>query len=136
MRRSLLLPPLCAALLAGCGGGGGEDEESRPPATLRPGQTLRVVGDEYSFDPSRVVVRGASAGRATPLRIRLANEGALAHNLRVLRGDRELGGTPTFPGGEARSGTVRLAPGKYRMVCTVGDHGELGMVGRLEVRAR
>jgi hypothetical protein len=63
------------------------------------------------------------------------NQGSLAHNLKVFQGDRELGGTPTFLRG-TRSATVRLAPGSYRMVCTVGNHEELGMVGELEVSGR
>jgi plastocyanin len=89
------------------------------------------VGREYHFDPSTVVVVGA--GRE--VRLRFANEGSLAHNLRVLSGDRDLGGTPTFQGG-ARSATLELAPGNYRMICTVGNHAELGMKGSLRVRAR
>jgi plastocyanin len=64
----------------------------------------------------------------------LENQGTLAHNLKIFDGDEELGGTPTFPGGRTESGTVELPPGEYRMVCTVGDHERLGMVGTLEVR--
>ena len=64
----------------------------------------------------------------------LENRGSLAHNLKVFDGETELGGTPTFPGGREESGTVELEPGEYRMVCTVGDHEELGMTGTLEVR--
>jgi uncharacterized cupredoxin-like copper-binding protein len=29
---------------------------------------------------------------------------------------------------------VNLEHGRYEMVCTVGDHAELGMTGELEVR--
>jgi hypothetical protein len=135
VRRPLLLLPLCAALLPGCGGGdGGEDGD--PPLTVRAGQPVRVLGDEYLFSPSRVVVARAPSSRPAAVRLALANEGSLAHNLRIFEGDRELGGTPTFPGGETRAGTVRLLPGEYRMVCTVGNHAELGMVGELEVRVR
>lgn len=93
------------------------------------GAGLRVVGREYEFDPSRVIVRGAGE-----LTITLRNAGALAHNLKVVRGDRELGGTPTFQGGSTRSGTVRLEPGNYKLVCTVGNHAELGMGGKLQVK--
>ena len=91
-----------------------------------------MKGDEYSFDPGRVIVSGAPP----ELRITLDNSGILAHNIRVLDGDRDLGGVRSFPPGEQRSASVRLPPGKYRLVCTVGDHEELGMKGELEVRAR
>jgi plastocyanin len=126
--RLLAVPPtLCALLVAGCGG---EDDGGRSRAlTVPAGEPLRVVGDEYSFDPERVVVRGP--GR---LGVTLENRGDLAHNLRLVRDGAELGGTPTFPGGRSESGAVTLARGSYEMVCTVGDHAALGMVGALRVK--
>ena len=44
------------------------------------------------------------------------------------------GGTPPFPGGGTRSARLRLEPGSYKLLCTVGDHAELGMTGELEVK--
>ena len=90
---------------------------------------VAVVGREYSFDPSRIVVRGA--GRLT---LTLRNEGSLAHNIRVLRGGEQVGGTPSFPPGRGESATLNLEHGSYELVCTVGDHAELGMTGELVVR--
>ncbi|MGH2838244.1 MAG: plastocyanin/azurin family copper-binding protein [Thermoleophilaceae bacterium] len=53
----------------------------------------------------------------------------------MLDGASELGGTPTFIGGDARTGIVRIdAPGDYKLVCTVGDHEALGMTGTLTVK--
>jgi plastocyanin len=127
--RLALAIALCASLLAGCGGDDDEGQGERT-ATVAAGKHLRVVAREYSFDPKNVVVLG---GR-TRLRIALDNKGSLAHNLKLVQGDQEVGGTPTFPGGRARSATVELAPGSYEMVCTVGNHADLGMTGRLEVR--
>jgi plastocyanin len=89
-----------------------------------------MEGDEYSFDPARVIVTGAPPR----LRITLDNVGSLAHNVRVLDGDRDLGGVPSFPSGGKRSATVTVPPGQYRFVCTVADHEDLGMTGELEVR--
>jgi plastocyanin len=121
---------LAAALLAGCGGGDdGEPGGGGGAATTAAGETLRVVGDEYFFSPAAVVVRGGGE-----LTIRLENEGSLAHNLRLRRGGRDAGGTPTFAGGESGSDTVRLSAGRYEMLCTVGDHAELGMTGELQVK--
>jgi plastocyanin len=126
MRRFALLG--AATLLAGCGGNGNESRTT-PTVTVPAGGQLRVLADEYRFDPARVVVKGA--GR---LKITLDNRGALAHNLELSRRGSVVGGTPTFQGGRAESGVVRLKPGRYRMLCTVGDHAELGMTGTLEVR--
>jgi plastocyanin len=38
-----------------------------------------------------------------------------------------------FPGDEIER-RADLAPGEYRMVCTVSNHAELGMTGKLVVR--
>ena len=117
-----------ATAVASCGS---DDEPAGRSVTVGAGRPVEVTGFEYRFDPSAVTVEGA-AGR--PLRLTLRNGGALAHNLRVFRDDRELGGTPTFQAGTSRSAEVTLPAGEYRMVCTVGNHEELGMVGTLRVR--
>jgi plastocyanin len=131
VRRLSPLPFACAVLLAACGGDDG-DREGAKATTVPAPKGVRVTGDEYRFSPKRVVVTGAR-GR-TPLKVTLVNAGSLAHNLKLVRGDRELGGTPTFQGGATRSGSVVPSPGAYKMVCTVGNHADLGMVGELQVR--
>jgi plastocyanin len=125
--RRLAVPCAILTFLAGCGDD--DDEQRASSVTINPNSTLTVTGDEYSFDPGRVTVRGAG-----PLTIRLRNDGELAHNLRIERDGEDIGGTPTFPGGQTQSGRVNLEHGRYEMVCTVGDHAELGMTGELEVR--
>ena len=125
--RRLAAPFAVLLCLAGCGGD--DDEQPTRSVTINPNSTLRVTGDEYSFDPERVVVRGAG-----PLTIRLRNAGELAHNLRLARDGEDVGGTPTFSDGETQSGRVNVEHGRYQMICTVGDHAELGMTGELEVR--
>jgi len=111
-------------LLAGCGG------KDRPGGTVTApaGGRVRVTAKEYSFDPSTIVVRSAGT-----LRLTLANEGSLAHDIKVEKDGRVVGGTPPFPAGETRSATVRLPAGTYDFVCTVGDHAELGMKGKVKV---
>ena len=128
MRRLLPALALAAALAAGCG----EDDGDARTVTVEGGTGVRVTGDEYSFDPETVIYDGG--GSPAEITISLDNRGSLAHNLKLFDGDDELGGTPTFPGGREESGTVKLEPGEYRMVCTVGNHEELGMTGTLEVR--
>jgi len=117
-----------ALLAAGCGGDDGDDAPARS-VTIPANGELRVVAKEYSFDPANVVVRGA--GR---LELTLANQGSLAHNLKLLRGGEEVGGTPSFPAGRTEAAIVNVEHGTYEMVCTVGDHAELGMRGKLEVK--
>ena len=114
-----------ALLLAGCGGA---QQHTARSVTLGADEPLRVAAHEYYFDPSRAVV-----ARSGELTIVLRNRGSLAHDLRVMRGGRDLGGTPVFEGGR-RTASIGLARGRYRFLCTVGDHARLGMVGTLLVR--
>jgi plastocyanin len=118
--------PLAAfvLLLARCGG----DDQPGRTVTAPADGAVRVVAKEYSFDPSTIVMRGPGT-----LRLTLENEGSLAHNLKLMRDGQEVGGTPSFPGGESRSARVRVERGSYELVCTVCDHTELGMKGTLKV---
>ena len=125
MRRSALVLALCSLLVLGCGDDGEQGRTVTAPANAK----LRVVGDEYSFDPSTIVLQGAGT-----LAVTLQNEGSLAHNLKVLRGDEEIGGTPTLPAGRTGSARLNLEHGNYRIICSVGDHEQLGMTGTLRVR--
>jgi plastocyanin len=125
LRRSALTLALCSLSVVGCGG----DDDSGRTVTAPANSKLRVVGHEYSFDPSTIVLKGAGT-----LTVTLRNEGSLAHNLKLFRGDEEIGGTPTLPAGGSTSTRLNLAHGSYRMVCTVGDHEQLGMRGTVEVR--
>jgi plastocyanin len=125
--RRLAVPIALLLSLAGCGDD--DDEEPVRSATVNPNSTLRVTAREYSFDPGRVVVRGAG-----PLTIRLRNAGDLAHDLRLRRQGEDAGGTPVLPPGQTGSGRVNLEHGNYEMFCSVGDHAELGMTGEFRVR--
>jgi plastocyanin len=129
LTRSALTLALCSLVALGCGGDDAAKEEPERAVTVPANARVAVVGREYSFDPSRVVVRGAG-----PLTLILRNRGSLAHNLKVVRNREQIGGTPSFPAGQARSARVNLEHGNYQIVCTVGDHAELGMRGTLRVR--
>ena len=123
------LVSLTALLVLAAGGCGDDDDAPGRTATVASGTTLTVVGDEYSFDPETIVLTGGGE-----LTIELDNEGVLAHNLRVFDGETDVGGTPTFVGGDPRPGTVKVEPGEYELICTVGDHADLGMTGKLTVK--
>jgi plastocyanin len=118
--------PLAAFVLlaASCGG----DDQPGRTVTAPADGAVRVVAKEYSFDPSTIVMRSSGT-----LRLTLENDGSLAHNLKLMRDGQDVGGTPSFPGGESRSARVRVERGSYEYVCTVGDHAELGMKGTLKV---
>jgi plastocyanin len=109
-----------ALLLSGCGGG-----ESVARVQDR---HVDISLDEYLIAPQEL---SAPAGTVT---FRVVNHGRLRHSFRLWGADGEpLAVTSLFPGDRATR-TAALAPGEYRMVCTIMNHAELGMTGRLMVR--
>ena len=127
-RVTLLLVALAALPVGGCG--------ADAAYTRAPDRRVEVRLDEYRVLPERIEVR---AGRITLV---ARNTGRLTHNLAVVQFERPLGdeeekdyGDPTktlFPG-ETGQTTVDLAPGKYRLVCTIANHDNLGQYAELKV---
>lgn len=134
-RRATLLPVLVAAaatlVLPGCG--------SEPSyARTSPGR-IAVRLSEYRITPGFVQV---GAGR---VRIDARNTGRVTHNLAVVQFKRPLASqderaygkpAPTLFPGQTGYTTVTLKPGKYRIVCTIANHDNLGQYGELKVTAR
>jgi plastocyanin len=123
----LALAALAAIPLSGCGG-----DAPYVPAS---GRAVSLRLDEYRVLPQRVTV---PAGR---VRIIARNVGRLTHNIAVVQFDRPLGEdeekqyarTPTAHPGEVVRTSVTLKPGKYRLVCTIANHDNLGQYGELKV---
>ncbi len=141
MRRGMA-PPLRAIfvlltalfLLSGCGG--------EPSSVPDRDATLRLDLDEYRFDPQNLTVRATSL----PMRVQVVakNAGVLTHNVVIesVDADAEQGtdGDPVVflktdtahPGDTVRK-TAALWPGTYRITCSIGNHDNLGMYGKLVV---
>ncbi len=127
-RVTLLLLALAAVPVSGCG--------AAVAYTRAPDRRVEVRLDEYRVLPEHIEVR---AGRVTLI---AHDDGRLTHNLAVVQFERPLGterekayGDPTktlFPG-ETGQTTVDLTPGKYRLVCTIANHDNLGQYAELKV---
>jgi uncharacterized cupredoxin-like copper-binding protein len=128
MPRSTTAAALVAIALAL--GGCGDDEVFR---TSRP--VLNITLDEYRIVPQNIEVR---PGR---LKLIVHNTGRLTHNL-VIQVPGGPDGQPVpiarvatmQPGQTAAPVKVMLAPGEYRIVCTIANHDDLGQFGTLKVR--
>jgi len=126
--RAILALLGAAASVAGCGG------SARDPVTDRDG-TLQLRLDEYRILPGAIKVRSGE------IRIVARNRGRLTHNVKIEEATDKEGATPTVyggtetmqPGETAPPVTVRLFPGRYRLVCTIANHGNLGQYAELEV---
>lgn len=128
MRRLLALLALGALALGGCGGG--------PPFVHDGDGVLRISLDEYRLTPENIVV---PAGR---VRLVAVNRGRLTHNLAIQTWDPPAGEEPVTygrtdtlqPGATGRErDPITLKPGKYRLVCTLSGHDDLGQYGELKV---
>ena len=128
MRWLIALLPVLA--LAGCGG---ED-------TVHAGNgTFRLRLEEYRMVPQRIQVEGP---RVT---IVARDAGILTHNVKIFSTTKtdaegkpvQIGpGTPTAHPGETVSRTETLAPGTYRLACSIANHDDLGLHGLLIVSGR
>jgi plastocyanin len=79
---------------------------------------------DYRFEPAQLRV---AAGQ--PFAMDFTNDGARPHSFAVP----SLGIDLIVPSGRTRTVVLRLAPGTYNYVCSVGDHEEEGMKGRVQV---
>ena len=130
MRRLAALLLLGALTLAACGDG---------PSYTRAGNgVLKIDLDEFTLRPENVEVPAGT------IHLVARNRGRLTHNLAIQALDREEGEEPTTygrtdtlqPGQTGREREpITLKPGKYRLVCTIGNHDDLGQYGELKVVA-
>ncbi len=165
MTRSALVKRLALAAIlvfaapvaSGCGGDdsgdGGEAAAPTATATATPtaaptqapasGRALSIHMSEYAFDPKDAT---AKAGKVT---ISAPNDGALVHELVLLKTDEDPAALPKkgdavdesssvgeiadVAPGSTKKATFKLAPGKYAMVCALPGHYEGGMYGSLTV---
>jgi len=112
---------LAALALGGCGGAG--------PATEARDGRVELALDDYLIRPQQL---RAAAGELT---FALVNRGRLGHNFRIRdRKGREPVEVATLLPGERGGDSATLPPGDYKMLCTVANHEQLGMYGRLVVR--
>jgi plastocyanin len=115
-------------LLAACG-------DDDPYVRAQEDGTVRMTLDEFRVDPERVFT---PTGR---VRIVARNVGRLTHNVAVVSDDRspdavevEYGRSKTAHPGETVVARATLRPGRYRVVCTLANHDNLGQYGTLVVR--
>ena len=126
---------LSAVLLAAAAlalGGCGEDKVFR---TDRP--ILRITLDEYRIVPQDIEIT------APRVKLVVRNAGRLTHNL-VIQVPEGPDGKPVEvpdarvdtmqPGETAPAIKIELAPGTYRLVCTIANHDDLGQYGTLVVK--
>jgi plastocyanin len=111
-----------AALAAVIGCGGGE------PTAVARDQAVEITLDEFLIRPQNIEV---PSGR---VEFAIADRGRLRHSFRLWGPDSAPVEVESIFPGDTVHEAASLAPGEYRMVCTVSNHAELGMTGKLVVR--
>jgi hypothetical protein len=99
-----------------------------------PGSKVALQLDEYRILPRSVSV---NAGR---IKIVATDTGILTHNVRVqTMSSRSAGNpviygtTPTAHPGQTVTLKLALPPGHYKLLCTLGNHADLGQTATLLV---
>jgi plastocyanin len=89
---------------------------------------MQIVAKEFSFGLSRTHLK---AGHAV---IQLANFGSDPHDLRLQRvGARHIAGLGQVVPGSRADLSLKLAPGRYLLWCSIANHRALGMRATLVV---
>src|SRR5437763_15658306 len=119
-----------AAVAAGCG---------EKTVNVR-GDVVRLRLEEYRMVPQQISVAGPR------VRIVATDAGILTHNVKIFSTTQtdsegkpiQVGdGTPTaHPGETVTSKVLTLAPGRYRLACSIANHDDLGLHGILIVSGR
>ncbi len=129
MQRWLVaLVAVFSLIVLSCGSG---SEGTQVPATghmggpefagdFQPGDTIRIVADEFSFSP-RVIE--APAGQYT---VELVNRGSIEHDIVFADGTRAVAGA-----GESASVEVTIPEEGMLFTCEIPGHSEAGMVGEV-----
>ena len=108
-------------LLLGCGA-----EEPAPVSAKD--DAIAIAVTDFRFTPQNI---RAEPGR---LKVRLKNEGRLAHTFRVERKTTIVRKVSSLLPGDSATTTIPLRKGEYRFFCALSNHEELGMYGTLSVK--
>ena len=110
------------AVMIGCGG----DE----PTAVVSRFDVEITLDDFLIRPQNIEVE-VPVGQ---MHITVTNRGRLRHSFHLWGANSAPVDIDRLAPGARASDGVYLARGEYRMVCTLSNHAELGMTGRLVVR--
>ena len=133
---------LAAGGLAACG----EDDEdtgaSPPPPAATQTETTSVAGGSgggvetvaVAADPGGEIAfeQDSLTAPAGSVTFAFTNEANIPHDFKIEQDGEDVGGTEVVTGDTAEA-TVELEAGEYTFYCSVGDHREEGMEGKLTV---
>ena len=137
-KHSFLVIVIAAGLATtGCGGDDMRSATVHAASTEPAGTVLKVNAaasgsGAFHFDVKRL---HAAAGRVT---VEFANGDRFPHNVRIQTGAtccfkdgfHDVGGTDTIDAGTTTKATLRLRPGRYVFLCSIGGHWN-GDTGRM-----
>ncbi|MBI4286827.1 MAG: cupredoxin domain-containing protein [Chloroflexi bacterium] len=117
----LLFLPACAS------GSGASQTKPEASAAAGPAQEVKVDMGDFFYAPNDMKLK---AGK---VRFTLTNVGATAHRFAVKGGGVDIS-AKNVGAGRGSVFEAELAPGVYKMSCTLGDHEKRGSVGTITVQ--
>lgn len=134
---------LATTALAACGDDDEDDTAAPPPpAATQPAQTATNGAEEpatggtveVAADPGGdlAYVQDSLTAQAGTVTFEFTNEASVPHDFNIEQDGDTVDGTEVITEAEETL-TVELEPGTYMYYCSVGDHREAGMEGRLTV---
>ncbi len=117
-------------VLSACGGGssGGGADKAQIVAATGPVQEVRVEMGDFFYKPGDIAVKSGK------IKFTLVNVGATAHRFSVKSGGAITATSKNVGAGREAVLEIDLAPGKYSLGCTLGDHEARGAAGTLTVK--
>jgi len=138
-----VLAPVFLVVAGACSGSGEPPGPTTTPASPTDGE-ITVISSEWGFGPEAIILQ-----LGQEIRLTLQNEGTILHNFNVdglqvdvieeissggFSGDDDK----LFVGADSDDvGLLRFVPleaGEYEFYCTIADHRQLGMEGRLVIQ--
>jgi plastocyanin len=112
--------------MRGMMGGSPSGSTDTAPAPVPGARHIRVVADEFNFDPSEIRI-----GAGERVNVTLDNRGNAVHTLTISKLDFEL----RTDGGKRAEGSLQVdTPGRYPFTCDIPGHAEACMRGTVIVR--
>jgi plastocyanin len=104
-----------------------ESPQVQVPSISRPEQKFTVIGTDFSFNPSTIIVKNNEAVTVT-----FKNEGKFPHNFVI--SDLNVTSKTIQPGEEDSVTFMPVTTGSYTYICSVPSHSDRGMVGTITVK--
>ncbi len=128
----LLIAILSISIIAGCAGSGGDDngndrsdEQTDIDESTEIASPIDIKLSEFKITPSNITIQ-----KGETINFKVENDGSTFHTYTIEGLDEEL----RLQSGQSDNVEIKFdKPGTYKVLCTVPNHEDRGMVGEIKV---